>query len=74
MTPETNKLIIRRFTEELINTAGVTLAAELIAPNASLLCARNARAAAGTGRFPLDRRNDARRLSRHPVDLGGHGC
>ena len=33
---ETNKLIIRRFTEELINTASATRAAELIAPHAAL--------------------------------------
>jgi hypothetical protein len=31
-----NKLIIRRFTEELINTASATRTAELIAPNAAL--------------------------------------
>ena len=36
MTPETNKLIIQRFTDELINTASASLAAELIAPNAAL--------------------------------------
>src|SRR3954453_12309354 len=36
MMSETNKLIIRRFTEELINTASATRAAELIAPNAAL--------------------------------------
>jgi steroid delta-isomerase-like uncharacterized protein len=35
MTPENNKLIIRRFTDEFINTASETLAAELIAPNAA---------------------------------------
>jgi hypothetical protein len=35
MTPENNKLIIRRFTGEFINTASETLAAELIAPNAA---------------------------------------
>jgi hypothetical protein len=31
MTPETNKLIIRRFTGELINTASASLAVELFA-------------------------------------------
>jgi len=34
MTAEANKLVIRRFTEELINTASTAVAAELVAPDA----------------------------------------
>jgi steroid delta-isomerase-like uncharacterized protein len=39
MTLEANKLVIRRFTDELINTASATLAAQLIAPDAALYVA-----------------------------------